>query len=161
MKWISPVGLVLLASCGGTSLAPRATPSPMLSGDLCALHQEATSCRGDPQGCSWYPNTRACPVDGPCPPGWCSGPETVDAGTGVAGGVAASAGCACPGAGGDACVEELGGPAPQQPPAVVCAAVPASCASPDRCRCLSGAALGTCDASEQVTNLCLCDGGLR
>jgi len=161
MKWIVPVALVLLGSCGGGASTSRSAVSPILSGDLCAVHQDSTSCRADTQGCNWYPNTRACQVGAPCPAGWCFNPLTFDGGTLGDGGVAASAGCACPGAGGDACVEEIGGPAVQAQPSITCESVPASCALHDRCGCLSNSTLGTCTASQQVTNLCTCDNGIR
>lgn len=166
MKRSVPFALVLglAAACGGGAPTSRAAVSPILSGDTCALHLDAVSCRADVLGCSWYPNTRACAVGAPCPPGWCSAPVAADGGTGGTGndgGASASAGCACPGPGGALCVEELGGPAAPAQPAITCQAVPASCAAADRCGCLSSAALGACAASPQVTGLCLCDDGLR
>lgn len=161
MKRFVPIAVVVLAACGGTASSSRSAGSPMLSGDLCALHADAVSCRADPQGCAWYPNTRACQVGLPCPAGWCSNPRSVDGGTTVDGGVSASAGCACPGASGDACVEEIGGPAIQAPPSITCEPVPASCALADRCGCLASPTLGACAASQQVTNLCTCDNGIR
>jgi hypothetical protein len=135
----------------------------MLSGDTCALHQDATSCRADTQGCAWYVNTRACVVGQPCPVGWCSNPQPVDGGTAGDGGISASAGCACPGAGGDACVEEIGGPTVQGQgqPSITCESVPVGCTLADRCGCLSNSTLGACAASQQVTNLCVCDNGIR
>ncbi len=154
---ISVVAAVLI-SCGGSPATHETSASPILTGDTCALHQDATTCRADAQGCSWYPNTRACQVGEPCPAGWCSSPQT---GGGDGGGVSASAGCACPGGGGDVCVEEIGGPALQQPAAITCEAVPQSCTLPDRCACVSSVSLGTCAASLQVTNLCVCDNGIR
>ena len=161
MAWFSasaPVALVLLTACGGAAPAPRgSSASPTLSGDTCALHQDPTTCRADSQGCSWYPNTRACLVGAPCPAGWCSRTPIASGGGGVAG----SAACACPGGGDDACVVEIGGPAVPAPPPITCQPIPASCALPERCGCLSGAPLGTCASSDQVTNLCVCDDGIR
>jgi hypothetical protein len=161
MKWIAPVAVILLAACGGAASTSRNAITPLLSGDTCALHQDATSCRADTQGCAWYLNTRACQDSPPCPAGWCSKPQTVDGGTGADGGVSASAGCACPGAGGDMCIEEIGGPAISVQPSITCEAVPASCTLTDRCGCLSNSTLGVCVSSEQVTNLCVCDNGIR
>ncbi len=159
MKWSLPVAVALVA-CGAVSTT-SVSSSPIITGDTCALHQDATSCRGDSQGCAWYANTRACYVGQPCPAGWCSRPQAADGGTGADGGVAASAGCACPGAGGDACVTEIGGPALPVQPSITCESIPASCSLSDRCGCLSSSSLGTCRASDQVTNLCVCDNGIR
>ncbi len=158
MKCMIPVLAAVLVSCGGSPATHQTASSPIITGDTCALHQDATSCRADAQGCSWYANTRACQVGEPCPAGWCSSPQTPGAG---GGGVSASASCACPFAGGDLCVEEIGGPALQQPPSITCEAVPASCTLTDRCGCLSSSSLGTCAASLQVMNLCTCDNGIR
>lgn len=160
MRWMIPVVAVLLVSCGGSPATDQTAASPILTGDTCALHQDATSCRADAQGCSWYPNTRPCQVGQTCPAGWCSSPQT---GEGGGGGVSASAGCACPGAGGDVCVEEIGGPAVQLPPSpsITCEAIPTACTLADRCACLASASLGTCATSQQVTNLCVCDNGIR
>jgi hypothetical protein len=159
MKWMVPVAFVL-AACGAAAPSSRSTVSPVLSGDTCALHQDATSCQADSQGCSWYPNTRPCQVGTPCPAGWCFNAQTTGGGTG---GASASASCACPGTANDMCVEEIGGPAVQgqSQPSITCEAVPASCALPDRCGCISNSTLGTCTASPQVTGLCVCDNGIR
>ncbi len=161
MKWSVLLTAALLAACSGGASSSRSGASPMLSGDTCALHQDATSCRADSQGCAWYANTRPCQVGEPCPAGWCSNPQASDGGTTADGGIAASAGCACPGAGGDACVMEIGGPAVQAQPSITCEAVSASCTLADRCGCLTNATLGTCRSSDQVTNLCVCDDGIR
>ena len=161
MKWIVPFVVVLVAACGGAASTSHSSAIPMLSGDLCTLHQDATSCRADTQGCAWYPNTRACQVGAPCPAGWCSKPQPVDGGTAGDGGTSVSAGCACPGSGGDACVEEIGGPAVQLQPSITCEAIPANCSLADRCACVANSSLGTCRSSDQVTNLCVCDNGIR
>jgi hypothetical protein len=159
MKWNVFVAVALLAACGGTASSSRSATSPMLSADTCALHQDSSRCRADAQGCVWYANTRPCQE--PCPAGWCSNPQATDGGTTADGGIAASAGCACPGIRGDACVMEIGGPAVQQPPSITCDAIPESCTLPDRCGCLASSSLGACRSSDQVTNLCICDNGIR
>ncbi len=160
MKATALITAACLAACGAPSTASRST-SPIITGDTCTLHQDSASCRADTQGCNWYANTRPCQVGQPCPAGWCSQPPGADGGTALDGGISASAGCACPGAGGDACVMEIGGPAVQVQPPITCERVSATCSLPDRCACLANSTLGTCRSSDQVTNLCICDNGIR
>jgi hypothetical protein len=160
MKWTFPLAIALLAACGAPA-THGVNASPIITGDTCALHQDSASCRADTQRCTWYANTRPCQVGQPCPAGWCSQPQGVDGGTSFDGGVSASAGCACPGAGGDACVMQIGGPAVQGQPSITCMSIPASCSLADHCGCLTSSSLGTCLPSDQVTNLCICSNGVR
>lgn len=147
----------LLASCGtATGNGAGGASIPVIAGDACALHEDATTCRADPLGCAWYPNTRPCAVGEPCAAGWCYHPQPLDGGVG---GVHAA--CACPGTAGDACVEQIGGPATQVPPPITCQAIPPGCALPDRCACLAQGTLERCWSSDQVANLCICDNGIR
>jgi hypothetical protein len=151
--------LAFLAACGATS-STGSGASAVVTGDSCALHQDDPSCRADPQGCVWYSNTRPCQLGQPCPAGWCSKAQPSGGGsTGGSGG--ASAACACPGASGDVCVLQIGGPAIQVAPPIACEAVPGRCSVADRCACLTGSMTGTCRASDQVANLCVCDDGVR
>lgn len=159
MKRVVLIALGSLAACGGAASMGSGAASPVITGDTCALHLDAASCRADAPRCAWYPNTRPCQVGEPCPAGWCSSASSGGGGTG--GGGVVSAGCACPGAAGDVCVMEIGGPAIQVSPPITCAAVPESCSSASRCACIQDAALGTCTPSAQVTNLCVCDNGIR
>jgi len=152
--------VALLAACGAAT-GKGSNTGPLVTGDTCAVHQDAALCRADPQGCVWYSNTRPCLVGEPCPAGSCSLPQPLDGGPTSDGGVSASAGCACPGSGGDACVMQIGGPAIQAQPPITCAAIPASCTLPDRCACLAQGITERCWASDQVTNLCICDNGIR
>jgi hypothetical protein len=160
MKSLVLIVAACLAACGAGSTASSAA-SPVITGDMCTVHQDATSCRADTRGCNWYPNTRPCQVDQPCPAGWCSHPQPVDGGGAVDGGISASAGCACPGASTDACMMQIGGPAIQVQPPIICEPVPATCALLDRCECLTSSTNGTCRSSDQVSNLCSCDNGIR
>ena len=160
MNRVVLVVVSLLAACG-TSKGKGSNTGPLVTGDSCAVHQDATLCRADPQGCVWYSNTRPCLAGEPCPAGWCSLPQLLDGGTASDGGVSASAGCACPGAGGDACVTQIGGPAIQAEPPITCEAIPANCMLSDRCACLAQGTLEGCWLSDQVANLCICDNGIR
>lgn len=147
----------ILAACGGAART-GASGNPVVTGDACALHEDAAGCRADPGGCAWYPNTRPCAVGQPCPAGWCYHPQPADGG--FDGGVSTS--CACPGASDDTCVMQLGGPAIQVPPPITCAAIPVGCSSSDRCACLAQpGSIERCWSSDQVANLCLCDNGAR
>jgi hypothetical protein len=149
---------VVLVACG--SAARTATSgSPVIIGDACALHEDATSCRADAGGCTWYPNTRACVVGQPCAAGWCYHQQPTDGGNGSDGGVSAS--CACPGASSDVCRMQIGGPAIQVDPAISCEAIPAGCSFSDRCACLAQGTVERCWSSDQVMNLCVCDDGVR
>jgi hypothetical protein len=135
--------------------------SPVLTGDTCALHEDATTCAADP-ACAWYPNTRPCVVGQPCPAGWCHHPVATDGGSGFDGG-GISAACACPGSSAEVCMEQIGGPAIQADagPTITCATIPATCSLLDRCACLAQGTVERCWSSEQVTNLCICDNGIR
>ena len=171
MRWVVLPAAALVAACGaaGSGGPSSGSTSALVTGDTCTLHQDAVSCRADSQGCSWYPNTRACAVDQPCPPGWCYHPQPGDGGAAGDGGVAAVdggvavAGCACPGAAGDACVMQIGGLVTQVAvePTITCEAIPAGCSAPDPCSCLAQGLIETCRSSGQVTNLCVCDNGIR
>jgi hypothetical protein len=86
-------------------------------------------------------------------------PQQLDGGSGFDGGV--SAACACPGSSTDVCLMQIGGPAIQVEPAIACAAIPASCSLSDRCACLAQGGIERCWTSDQVTNLCNCDNGIR
>jgi hypothetical protein len=156
MKWIVSVTVVLVAACGGGGSTSSTSSNPLVTGDTCALHQDATSCRADTLACLWYANTRPCQVGQPCPVGWCSKVQPASGG-----GVSASAACACPGSGTDVCVEQIGGVAIQVQPPITCETISSSCAFSDRCACLTSSSAGTCRASDQVTNLCVCDNGIR
>jgi hypothetical protein len=156
MKRIALLAAALLIACGAANHTGT-SGSPVITGDVCALHEDATSCRADPGRCAWYPNTRACVVGQPCPAGWCYHPAAT--GGGFDGGV--SAACACPEASGDVCMMQIGGPAIQAQPPITCAAIPVSCSLSDRCACLAQGAVERCWSSDQVTNLCVCDNGIR
>jgi hypothetical protein len=148
----------LLSACGS---AANGASSPIVSGDSCALHQDATSCLADPQICRWYANTRPCLAGEPCPAGWCYHPQPdggIDGG-GVGAG-SAQAACACPGSG-QACMVQIGGPAIQVEPPVECVTMPAGCTLADRCGCLAQGGLERCWTSETVSGLCVCDNGVR
>lgn len=154
-RFIVPVVLALVAACSAAPMTSGSV-SPIVTGDTCGLNQDAVSCRTDSQAmCAWFVNTRPCLVGQPCPAGFCSQLQAADGGIGV------SAGCACPGVGTDVCVMEIGGPAAPAPPPITCASVPASCTDPDHCGCLTNPTLGACVSSVQVTNLCVCDNGIR
>jgi hypothetical protein len=162
MKWVVPIIAALIAACGAaSSRGSSGNGSPIITGDSCALHEDAATCRADAQGCIWFANTRPCQVGQPCPAGWCSHSQPLDGGPSSDSGVSASAGCACPGAAGDICVMQIGGTAIQVEPQITCAPMPAICALPDRCACLAQSTFGTCRSSDQVTNLCICDNGIR
>jgi hypothetical protein len=158
MKWVASFALAVLAACGGSSTTGTAS-SPVVTGDTCALHQDASSCRAAAQGCVWYANTRPCQVGQTCPAGWCSTFQPAGGG----GDGSASAACACAGSGADVCVEQIGGPAIQaqaQTP-ITCEAISTNCTLSDHCACLTSSTNGTCRSSEQVTKLCVCDNGIR
>ncbi len=159
MKWAIPVLVAVIAACSPAS--STSGTNPIITGDACALHQDAVSCRSDPQGCVWYANTRPCQVDQPCPAGWCSGRQPLDGGSAGDGGLSASAGCACPGASDEVCEKQIGGPAMQVEPPITCTVIPSGCLSPDRCACLAQGGLERCWSSDQVANLCICDNGIR
>ena len=52
-------------------------------------------------------------------------------------------------------------PAIQAEPPITCEAIPASCTLSDRCACLAQGTLERCWLSDQVSNLCICDNGIR
>lgn len=149
-----------LFACGGARSGTGTSGGPAVTGDACALHEDATTCRADSR-CAWYANTRPCLVGQPCPAGWCYRPRPADGGSEFDGGV--SAACACPGSSAQVCMEQIGGPAIQADagPAITCATVPAGCSVSDRCACLAQGAIERCWASDQVSNLCICDDGVR
>ncbi len=128
MKRIVFLAAAFLVACGSGSHTAT-SGSPVVTGDPCALHEDATSCRADSGGCAWYPNTRPCVVGQPCPAGWCYSPQ--DGGSGFDGGVAAA--CACPGASPDVCMMQIGGPAIQAQPAITCEAIAVGCSLSDSC----------------------------
>lgn len=163
MKRAMLLAASLLASCGATSgNGAGGVAVPAITGDACALHQDQASCLADPGGCSWIASMLPCAPGPSCPAGWCVRSQPLDGGPGVDGGVGGiCAGCACPGAAGDVCVEQIGGPAIQVPPPITCQALPPGCALPDRCACLAQGTLERCWSSEQVANLCICDNGIR
>jgi hypothetical protein len=160
MRWSLPVAAALVAACGAASNNGGST-SPIISGDTCALHQDEAGCRADARMCLWYANTRPCQAGDPCPAGWCNSPQPLDGGAAPDGGASASAACACPGAMGATCLIQIGGPAIPVEPPITCATFPAGCVSADRCVCLAQGSVETCQSSDQVTNLCVCDNGVR
>jgi hypothetical protein len=161
MKRRGPLVAIFLVACGGARNNASTSGTPVITGDTCTLHEDATSCRAD-SACSWYPNTRPCIVGQPCPAGWCYQPQAGDGGTGVDGG-GVSAACACPGSSADVCMEQIGGPAIQADAGmtIACVTIPATCSLLDRCACLAQGAIERCWSSDQVTNLCICDNGIR
>jgi hypothetical protein len=165
MWWVAVLAAMLMTACGsaGSGISGSGSTSALVTGDGCALHQDAVSCRADSQGCNWYLNTRPCQLGQPCPAGWCNRQRPVDGSTAGGGGISGAAGCACPSVAGDACVIQVGGPAVQvsMQPAITCEAIPAGCSSSDRCTCLAQGTIERCWSSDQVTNLCICDNGIR
>ncbi len=159
MKCVVSLIVIFLVACGSAATNTSSTGSPVVTGDSCSLHQDATSCRAD-SSCAWYTNTRPCIFGQPCPAGWCYQPQAGDGG-GLGTGV--SAACACPESSTEVCMEQIGGPAIQADagPAITCAAIPAGCSASDRCSCLAQGAIERCWTSDQVTNLCICDNSIR
>jgi hypothetical protein len=158
MERIVLLAATFLLACGASRTSTG--ESPIVTGDGCALHEDEVSCRADPGGCAWYVNTRPC-AGQPCPAGWCYHPVATDGGGGLDGGV--SAACACPGSSGEVCMQQVGGPAIQEDagPTITCTTIPAGCSLSDRCACLAQGAVERCWTSDQITNLCICDNGIR
>ncbi len=159
---ISVAALVVACGAGRGGPSGGISSSALVTGDTCALHQDAVTCRADPQGCAWYPNTRPCRIDQPCPAGWCYLQQS-GSGAPADGGISASAGCACSSGSGDVCMLQVGGTAVQSSsqPAIACVARPVGCSATDPCSCLAQGAIERCWSSDQVTGLCICDNGIR
>jgi len=153
------------AACGGSTTnvpAGGTSSTAIVTGDTCAVHEDATTCRADAQGCSWYLNTRPCQLGQPCPAGWCYLPQPNGAGSSGVGSTV-SAACACSGAANQVCLQQIGGPAIQgsTTPAITCSAPPTNCTAADTCTCLAQGPIERCWSSTPVTNLCICDNGVR
>jgi hypothetical protein len=145
------VVLAFLIACGGDDGGKSG--AAQLSGDSCAAHVDQESCVAD-SPCQWYGLGRPCPADGSyCQSGVCQDPGA-GGGSGSGG---AGAACACPDGG--VCFEQVGGTVQQGSGGdeIQCA-VPGS-GSGDVCARIEGQ--GTCQPSETVSGLCVCDNGIR
>jgi len=144
--------VILLAACAdkGSSTSNQ----PVLTGNTCQVHSDATSCDQDPD-CAWLATGCACPANDPscsCPPGACESKSGQGSGSGSG---TTTAACACPN--GEVCYEQVGGPAMTTSPTIECI-LPAS-GSGDPCPRIQGE--GTCTDSTTVSGLCMCDNGIR
>jgi hypothetical protein len=122
---------------GGVSCARAKT--------ACGQLTDATSCAADTvDQCRWYAYGQPCQAGQPCPGGVCQGPPP-DPSCTDAGGV--HVGCACPN--GAVCVEENSAP-------IQCVTPVAGClGGASACSCLPSS-VGPCEASPDVSGLCLC-----
>jgi len=168
-------GCGLTAAGGGP-----AVPGVPVSTNPCTAHNTSSSCDADTTDhCYWFAS--ACPAyrlpDGglpECNGGVCVQEESgsCDGGTSTGGGgasdagtISAACGCAIPmqpgstGAEKYVCVEQVGGPAVQNPPVITCDPLPVLCNSASLCDCIVGQ--GACKPSASVSGLCICDNGLR
>ena len=123
----------------------------VVSGDDCAVHADATSCRAD-ASCLWADLGRPCQLGVPCQSGVCFAPgSSMGSGSG-----SGHAGCVCPNSG--VCFEQIGGPPSMSPSPEIQCTTPAA-GNGDPCSRITGQ--GTCTDSLEVTGLCLCDNGAR
>ena len=151
------LALLLLLAAGCASDGKSSTNEPVLTGNTCQVHTDATSCDADTT-CSWLGTGCACPQNDPscsCPAGACVS-KNGNSGSGSGSGTTTAA-CACPN--GEVCYEQIGGPAQQAgtSPMIDCT-LPAS-GTGDPCARISGQ--GTCTDSTTVSGLCICDNGIR
>ncbi len=149
------LALILLLAAGCADKASSTTNEPVLTGNTCQVHTDATTCDADAD-CTWLGTGCACPANDPscsCPPGAC---ESKNGGSGSGSGSASTtAACACPN--GEVCYEQIGGPATSTAPTIECI-LPAP-GSGDPCPRIQGE--GTCTDSMTVSGLCICDNGIR
>lgn len=150
------VFVLVFAACADKGSST--TNEPVLTGNTCQVHTDATSCDQDTD-CQWLGTGCACPANDPscsCPPGACESKSGQGSGTGSGSGTSTAA-CACPN--GEVCYEQIGGPAQQagSGPMIDCT-LPAA-GTGDPCSRISGQ--GTCTDSATVSGLCVCDNGIR
>ena len=133
------------------------TNEPVLSGNTCQIHTDATTCDADAD-CTWLGTGCACPQNDPscsCPPGACVNKNS-NQGSGSGSG-STTAACACPN--GEVCYEQVGGPAQMAGTGPMIACTLPAPGSGDPCSRVQGE--GTCTDSTTVSGLCVCDNGIR
>ena len=125
----------------------------VLTGDACKVYSDRETCTAN-DGCNWYAIGAPCREGETCPSGVCQGNETGSGSSGGGSGGGTATGCACPGTGG-VCFEQIGGlptPTNGSGPEISCSPATNCAAIPDQ---------GNCVADPNVTNLCICDNGIR
>jgi hypothetical protein len=124
------------------------------NGGVCVqLDNGAIQCQTPIGGCLGGPSACGClePSDGTCAPspdvtGLCVCKSPVPSG------------CNC--APGEACIEQIGGPATQTPPQEMCVKLTPGClGGVSACSCIPNQ--GTCMPSQTQAGLCICDNGIR